>query len=290
MDFLCAGSDELFEQNKVLHVTECCVLAPNSMGPHRSYKFVGDTFTYGNIVANIEALHKFWPNVKTYAQVQADDGSIPIVGPILANVGKKYGITRVGDVVPYTMEAVDFTPVAMKLSQMSGYDCIIQTGGIAVHIGGIIKQLRALGNTTLYGYSMGVDGHEIINIAGAAAATNLFGTKTTVDYPDNTPLIKELVSAKEAKYGPGVSVIYMGRANSLYMLVKAMEAAQSLDPTVVRDTWQSMTSIDTLYGPGTMGGEQVYGIKGHQAVHPVPIQVVQDAKVSGLGFVDITIP
>jgi hypothetical protein len=49
--------------------------------------------------------------------------------------------------------------------------------------------------------------------------------------------------------------------NEVMVIVQAIEKAQSLDTTVIANTWRKMDSIKTIYGPGKMGGEKTYGIK-----------------------------
>lgn len=285
VDIFTFGSNELFTQNKIIHVCPCNVLAPNSMGPNTPYKFIGDAIIYGDFIGVFKALKKFYPAVKTYAQIQPDDGSIPAITAILDDLAKRDGYTRVGDVVPYANETVDFSSITAKLNAIKGVDCVIQPTGIAQHMGPIVKQYRQLGNDALYCYVMGSQGSDIVEIAGPEAATNLFGIKITSDAPDNPPLIKELVKATVTKYGP--SAMTGSCANSLYVLLEAIKAAQSLDPVVVKAKWETMDTIDTLFGPGTMGGEKLYGLKNHANAHPLPVQQVMNGKVTSRGYVDI---
>ncbi len=42
--------------------------------------------------------------------------------------------------------------------------------------------------------------------------------------------------------------------DALYTMAQAIQNAQSLDPKVVADAWDKMTTIDTIFGPGKMGG------------------------------------
>ena len=82
-----------------------------------------------------------------------------------------------------------------------------------------------------------------------------------------------------------ISLSYQS-AISLFVLKEAIEAAQSLDPTVVRDTLESMETIDTIYGPGVLCGEKTFGIK-HIISHPLPVQILKDGKPSPGGWIEI---
>ena len=73
---------------------------------------------------------------------------------------------------------------------------------------------------------------------------------------------------------------------AIYVLVQAIEKAQSLDPTVIKGSWEKMKAIDTVYGPGRMGGLKTYGIN-HTVCHPCPIQALQDGQVKWVKWVDV---
>jgi hypothetical protein len=50
-----------------------------------------------------------------------------------------------------------------------------------------------------------------------------------------------------------------------------------------------MDTIETLFGTGTMGGLETYGIK-HAVGCPLSLQTLIDGKVSYKGWVNVTIP
>ena len=77
-------------------------------------------------------------------------------------------------------------------------------------------------------------------------------------------------------------------ANGLYVSVKAIEKAQSLDPKEVAAVWEKdWDSIDTLFGPGKIGGMETYGIK-HSVYYSIPIQVLENGVVKDAGWVDVS--
>jgi hypothetical protein len=53
------------------------------------------------------------------------------------------------------------------------------------------------------------------------------------------------------------------------ILAKVIQAAQSFDTTVVREKWKKMDTVETVYGPGHMSGEKIYGIRQARS-HPEP--------------------
>jgi hypothetical protein len=71
--------------------------------------------------------------------------------------------------------------------------------------------------------------------------------------------------------------------------VQAIEAAQSLDPTVVKDTWEKMKSIETPYGTGKMGGLNTYGIN-HSVSAPMPLVSLKDGEVVWVKWQAVPLP
>ena len=101
------------------------------------------------------------------------------------------------------------------------------------------------------------------------------GDPTLTSLPQNAV---DLIKLGIAKYGKFNMTRFQG-ANGLYSMVMAIQAAQSLDPKVVAAKWETMTSIDTPYGPGTMGGLQTYGVN-HNVYSATAIQGIHNGVIS----------
>ena len=127
-----------------------------------------------------------------------------------------------------------------------------------------------------------------MEIAGKEASTDFFIHQIDLDSPDMTPMIKEIKKRAEAKYGKAYGMHIWG-FNPLYELKQVIEAAQSTDPAVLKDTWGKMKTIDTVYGPGRMGGLKTYGIN-HTVCAPCPIVALMDGKVKWVKWVDVYSP
>ncbi len=69
-------------------------------------------------------------------------------------------------------------------------------------------------------------------------------------------------------------------------MVQAIQAAQSLDPKTVASKWEQMTTINTIFGPGKMGGKQTYGVN-HNVYFQTPISVIQNGKVVFGGWIPL---
>jgi ABC-type branched-subunit amino acid transport system substrate-binding protein len=181
---------------------------------------------------------------------------------------------------------VDFTPIAAKALARKP-DMLTLLNGWPAPIGAILKAAREAGFTgpVTCGHNPATD---VLEVAGPAASTNYFSTGITAESPDMLPMIKELAPRFIEKYGHALYYNYWG-FNGIYVLVKAIEAAQSVDPTVVRDSWEKMKTIDSIYGSSPMGGLETYGIN-HTVCHPVAIQSLMNAQVNHIKWIEVKVP
>ena len=79
--------------------------------------------------------------------------------------------------------------------------------------------------------------------------------------------------------------MFLLNPNGLWALYKIMQAANSLDPAVVKAKWESMDKVDTLFGPGIICGDETYGIRHHAIAHPVPYSKLVKGEVVNGGWI-----
>ena len=107
----------------------------------------------------------------------------------------------------------------------------------------------------------------------------------TLGASDNPPLMEEAGEYIKARAGEKTGYWYEFEAfHIIWTLKNAIEAAQSLDPTVVKEHWEQMDTIETVYGMAEMGGMESYGMK-HTVVCPQGYQVVKDGEIAHGGWV-----
>ena len=283
--FFSAAAGPVTDPNKVIRVITWCVGIPGEMDASTPYAFLGCAGSISDVIAAVKYLKQTYPDVKKVALVTPDDGGVPYLIPKVKDVLQAGGLSVAGDTIAYSNDMIDMSPIAAKINAIKDADAVFQANGLAPHIGGIVKALRELGNNKLYAVSTGVPLGQVATIAGNEACKNLFVTNVAADDPNLPPLAKEICQRTIAKYGPDWS-FFMTGASCVWSLKEAIEAAQSLDPTVVKAKWETMDKIETIYGTGTMGGEKTYGIR-HAVGLPTPIEILKDGKVTAVGWVDI---
>jgi len=280
--FYSSGSSPVFEPNKILHISGYVANIPGEMDASTPYGFLAFNASIGTSISIIKAMKKEFPNVKKVAIVTPDDGAVPYLIPKIKKILGSYGYTAVGDTVPFPNEMEDFSPIAAKLNAIKDADAIFMENGGPMHAGNIVKLLRALGNKKPYVYQGLTPCSDIIAIAGAEASNNVITSGLTANAPGNPALMDEVY-----KRGAPNRTFYLFNPNGLWVLAKMIQAANSLDPAVVKAKWESMDKVETLFGTGYVSGDQTYGIKKHAIGHPLPYQKVVNGKVVFGGWNDV---
>jgi branched-chain amino acid transport system substrate-binding protein len=283
--FFSAAVTPITTPNKVINVLSFSTNQPGECDKNTPYAFVGYNASVGEALAGMKFFNKHYPKVKKLAFVIPDDGAIASLTPILKKLFAQHGLSIVGDPIGYSNETTDFNPIAAKINALKDADAVFQQNGIAPHIAGIVKGLRNLGNKKPYGGIIPSRLDDVVAVAGKDAAKDVFMCGATPMDPGNTPLMNEMGKRIAAKYGKDES-IYLQGATAFWVLVQAIEAAQSLDPTVVKAKWETMNNVETFQGMGRMCGTETYGLKNHAVSHPQPFQMMKDGKVVNAGFVD----
>ena len=282
--FFAMASGPVTNPNKVLSAISYCTNQPGELDKTTPYSFLGYNSTVGNALACLQYLKKHYPKVKKLSVVFPDDGAIPYLTPIIKKMLSDNGLSMVGEPVGYANETVDYNPIAAKVNTIKDADGVFHVNGIAPGVGGIVKGLRTLGNKKPYVGVITQSMNEVIGIAGKEASKDVFCPIVTYN-PGNPPLMKEINRRIVTKHGQGTSIL-LQTANALWVLKQAIEAAQSLDPTVVKAKWETMDKIETLYGPGRMCGDATYGIKHHVVTHPTAITIVENGEPAWGGMID----
>jgi branched-chain amino acid transport system substrate-binding protein len=284
MGFFAPASSPVFEQSKVIHVSGFNVLVPGDMDKSTPYGFLGFNAAMGSSMASMKVIKKEYPNTKKLGVLMADDGSIPYMLPKIKKMMADNGMTLAGEVVPFPNEMEDFSPIAAKLNAIKDADAYFMFLGSPVAVGLVAKSLRALGNDKPLVHQGAPHVKEIMAICGKDAADNIISFGPTPHAKGNPPLLDEV-------YDRSVKIRnlpswYLLTPNGLWVMAKVIQAANSLDPAVVKAKWESMDKVDCVYGTCTFGGDETYGLKHHAVSHPMSYSKLVKGQVVYGGWVD----
>ena len=262
---------------------------PQEFSANTPYTFLSQNATIGAIISGLGWLKKKFPETKTIAVFIPDDGAIPYLEPHVRKWAKNYGMEIKGDIIGWPLDTVDFTPYALKAAKIDA-DAVGMANGWPAMIGGVLKALRENGyNKPVIGlhYSQAPD---VMEVAGKEASDNYFIHGIGVDDPEMPDMIKMILERGKAKYGHERIAFLVEGFDSVWVLVQAIEKAQSLDPDDIRKTWENMDDIESAYGPAHMGGQETYGLR-HAVVGPRSIEGLIKGEAKSFGWIrDIKVP
>lgn len=285
--FFSAAAKEVCEPEKVLRAISFTTNTPGELGKDTPYTFLCHNASVEHCIVGVTAMKQVFPKVKTVDLVNADDGAIPYLDPIFRKILQEHGITAVGKIIGYPNEMVDFSPVAAKLS-VSKADAVFFGNGLPEHAAKTLKGIRELGSKKPLIFMSSGLAEDVKRIAGEAASTDFIVVGPMLEAPGTPPLMAEIQKRLLAAYGKERS-IHLQIFNSIWALVKAVESAQSLDTTAVRDAWEKLDTIETPYGTGHMGGLKTYGVR-HALSHPEPYQMLDKGQAKFGDWVDVRVP
>jgi len=185
---------------------------------------------------------------------------------------------------PYPFGTEDFYPMLTKAMAQKP-DAFDMGVGVAPWYAGIIKQARELGFTgPMFAPSATGNIYLIPKLVGKDFSHDIFFLDADLKSPKMPPVIKEARRRVLDKYGVELTFGHGAGWEALWCLVQAIEAAQSLDTTIVAKTWENMKNIETLYGRGSMGGMKDFGIN-HVVMKPRPLTRLENGAVKFIKFI-----
>jgi len=287
--WLARATGPIYEQNNVLHLCPWNTLGPGELDASTPLGFLCTNATVGYyITGGFAALKTIYPDAKTVVPVGAEAGpAAPVINSLLKETGKRNGITVLDDLIPVPDAIVDVTPIAIKLNTYKDADAIIYVNAMQTTVAGIVKSLRGMGNNTPMICTTVLDCNQVIELTGTEAAIDVVTAGMNPGFSGNPPIMNKIYDKVAAEQGPYPMV--MTNANCLYMLKQVIEAAQSLDVKDIAAKWESMETIDTVFGKGYICGNETYGIKNHAVSHPIPLQIIKDGACNIYGWIDIGI-
>ena len=155
----------------------------------------------------------------------------------------------------------------------------------------MVKQLHELGYEGLT-----VGGGQVppvcLEIAGKEALEGHYYNQATLDFASDVASPAQKAFAEQYKYTYAESEIPVHAEKNYDMtigIIKAIEKANTLDTTVVRDALEE-PEWELLSGDmSKWGGLQRYGIN-HQLIHTLYVSQVRDGKVVTVGSAMVTVP
>ncbi|MBI5601899.1 MAG: ABC transporter substrate-binding protein [Deltaproteobacteria bacterium] len=275
------------EPAKVLNAGIYNVGTPDEYGLKTPYTFVTMNGTIEGMYTMLDYISQAHREVKKIAVLIPEDGSIPHLQPRIVQIAKDRGMI-VADVIGWALDTVDFTPIAKKALARNP-DGICMINGWPSMTGGILKVARQLGYTKPIWVTSYQPADDTLKVSGKEASTGFYLQGLLANDPKNPPLVTEIFRRLKAKFGHENIYYSSVGFDNLWMMVQAIEAAQSFDPTVVKNKWEKMSAMKSVWGAAHLGGLKTYGIK-HTMSHPIPVISYVNAEPKTMKWMDIITP
>jgi branched-chain amino acid transport system substrate-binding protein len=266
------ASAPLCEANKMINVLGYSANTPGTLDKNTQYRILGENGTMGHVYALIKYIKKNYPNVKSVVIVNADDGAVPYLKPLIAKALQENGISVAGDWVVFANEMVDFSPIASKIAAQKA-DAIFFPNGIDRHVGPIVKGIREQGDERWLFHS-GVTACSDVKTLAGAGARKVVTLAPMQGAPGNPPQLEEFMKRYMAM-GAKRRVFILQNSEATYVLPQILQAAQSLNADDILKALPKMSNFETLWGPGHVGGEKTYGVK-RAVIHPMPAGYIDE--------------
>jgi branched-chain amino acid transport system substrate-binding protein len=281
------AAGKVTEAAKVIRAVMYSCETPAELGSHTPYTFKVNPGSIDGIGPSLDYLVEKYPKVKTIGTITPADGAENYLIPMIAKAAEARKLTQ-KIAVTWPHDTVDFYPIVTKLLTPSPDAICIMTGW-EMATGQMIKAAREKGFKGPIFMNNYDCPYDVIEIAGRELVYDFWthGWSQDLNDPQLTAEMKKVISTAKAKLGKFHQWNLWGW-NGMWCVAQAIEKAQSIDPTEVAKAWKQMETIQTVFGPGKMGGLKTYGVK-NQVCSRVAITEVREGKVKHIKWVDVFI-
>jgi branched-chain amino acid transport system substrate-binding protein len=269
------------EEAKILRI-KAFGMGPEEVNPKTRYGFYADSSLY-NIEPSFDYLVKAYPKVKRIAIIMPDDPGANTALDLNEKATQKRGLQLVFT-EKFKIPTEDFYPILTKALEQKP-DAINMVVSIVPWAAGIINQSRELGFTgPLFAPCLFGDINLVNSMLNKKYAYDLFHGGPDVLSDKMLPIVKDLRKLVEKANQPYIMDSMLG-LDALYPLLQCIEKAQSLDPDQIVATIEKMKSIDTIWGKGRWGGQEIFGVN-HVIIRPITLSRIVNGKVEQLDFIE----
>jgi branched-chain amino acid transport system substrate-binding protein len=251
-------------------------LGKTQLNADTKYNFFASATIY-NIKPAYDYFVKNYPDKKRLAIVLPDNPETDFVKNSMKKVIDSHNIPIVFNDV-YAEGTQDFNPIVTK-ALASNPDAIDLGFCIPPWEKAIITGARDLGfKGPIFGSLLLGDPHLLNSMISSNYAYDIFSTGSVdVTSPKMPSMVKEL--GKKLKRDNTIfNMDSTTLIEAIYPLLQAIEEAQSFDPDKVVSAFENMKNIDTLYGPGVVGGQDSFGIN-HVVIRAGTLSRIMNGKV-----------
>jgi branched-chain amino acid transport system substrate-binding protein len=262
------------EEAKILRIKGMGI-GKEEIGPSLRYSFYASADSYSLPIC-YNYLVKTYPKAKKIAIISPDDPG----GKTIREGAKKEIQKRGLDLVfeeAFKIGSEDFYPILTRALEKKP-DAIDMVISIAPWSAALINQARELGFKGPIFATILADTNILNSMLNPKYAYDVFHCGSDVLSPKMKPIVKDYRALVERQLKTTLNMDHVLLIEAFYPLLQAIEKAQALDTDKVVTVFENMKSIDTVYGKGRMGGEDLFG-NNHVVRGPIGLSRIMNGKV-----------
>lgn len=288
-DFWVEGAIDIFESAGVMNVMAQNNMNHSVMNAETKYSYTFSNACTSQYYTAIQVLKEQYPDVKKVVYACDDNGVNDEQAALVKKGCEAFGLEYVDSPVIYDGESTDFSSVALKIIS-SGADCFIGNG-TPDNIASLVKEVRSAGSDMVCSAVITMGPGVLIGGSGIQDLSGAFTFGTDVATPENnTELFNTIYKKFVDQYGAETASAWNGAGlDNLYTLLQIMQGAGSTDVEAVRSYYETMGTVETLFGTGTKGGQETFG-NDHAISHPSHTLKVEGGQIVYMGTYDCIVP
>lgn len=288
-DFWVEGAIDIFENAGVMNIMAQNNMNHNVMNAETKYSYSFSNACTSQFSTALDVIKDQYPEVKSVVYVCDDNGVNEEQAALVEEACKRVGIEYNDAFIVYDGETTDFSSIALKVVN-TGADCFIGNG-TPDNIAGLLKEIRSAGSDMLCAAVITLSPAALIAGSGLNDLSGAFTFGSDIATPENnTETFNELYKLFVDTYGEDNAQAWNGACmDNLYNLLQLMQGAGSTDVEAVRSYFDSIDTIETLFGTGVKCGEKTFGVP-HLIAHPSHALKAENGQVVYMGTYDCVAP
>ena len=288
-DFWVEGAIDIFENAGVMNIMAQNNMNHNVMNADIKYSYSFSDACTSQYSTALDVIKDQYPEVKSVVYCCDDNGVNKEQAALIEDACKRVGLEYNDAFIVYDGETTDFSSIALKVIN-SGADAFIGNG-TPDNIAGLLKEVRSAGSDMLCAAVITLSPGALIAGSGLNDLSGAFTFGSDIATPEhNTDTFNELYKLFVDTYGQDNAAAWNGACmDNLYNLLQLMQGAGSTDVEAVRSYFDSIDSIETLFGTGVKCGEETFGVA-HLIAHPSHALKAENGQIVYMGTYDCVAP
>ena len=288
-DFWVEGAIDIFENAGVMNIMAQNNMNHNVMNADTKYSYSFSDACTSQFSTALDVIKDQYPEVKSVVYCCDDNGVNKEQAALVEDACKRVGLEYNDAFIVYDGETTDFSSIALKVIN-SGADAFIGNG-TPDNIAGLLKEVRSAGSDMLCAAVITLSPGALIAGSGLNDLSGAFTFGSDIATPEhNTDTFNELYKLFVDTYGQDNAAAWNGACmDNLYNLLQLMQGAGSTDVEAVLSYFDSIDSIETLFGTGVKCGEETFGVA-HLIAHPSHALKAENGQIVYMGTYDCVAP